>query len=249
MLWWRHLGCQPLVAQRRLGVSAGSRGGGFKRCAGTRLAAACKKVRARKLECLQRAAVMKKYRFSLPLSPSQVLRLPVCLSLLLWHPLSLCLSLSLSVPRSVFPCPSSFRSPCRSGTLSRTLATSLCLSQTPLALAVFRPFLPFCLFLPVCLTLCVSQPLRPSVSVHLRLSLHTVSICVYVSRSVRLFLFVSVFFCLRAPEARSYPHARPSRLVLDLRVARAISAVSRWLRGPSRLSASGCAALLHSTFG
>ena len=118
-----------------------------------------------------RAAVMKQIlalssSVSLSGSPSPCLPLSPSLA----RSVSLSLSVSL-YPSLCFPCPSSFRSPCRSGTLSRTLATSLCLSQTPLALAVFRPFLPFCLFLPVCLTLCVSQPLRPSVSVPLSLSL------------------------------------------------------------------------------
>ena len=95
----------------------------------------------------------------------------------------------------------------RSLFLSLSLGLSVSQVTTPPSLSIRAPqaFSPYCIDLCVCLWVCPSVPL-----------------CLYL-------------FCLRAPEARSYPHARPSRLVLDLRVARAISAVSRWLRGSSRL--------------
>ena len=113
-------------------------------------------------------------------------------------------------------------------------------------------FLSFYVSLLLSLCLSVSLSLNPSVpqypcpSIFLsRLYLtSSLSVCLSISPSVSLFLSISLtFICL------SYPHAQPPALVLDLWVARAISAVSRWLRGPSRLSASGCAALLPSTFG
>ena len=99
--------------------------------------------------------------------------------------------------------------------------------------------LPHLLCVSFSLCLSVSRSLNPSSSVPapLNLSLSTlsriVSFCLSLDLSVCLSF--SWTFCLRQPKAQSYPHAHPSGLVPDARVARAISAVSRWLRGSSRL--------------